>query len=168
MPAERKPAIPEAIRPQYEAISEIIDPVCREHLNEEYAQLARKLAETLAREHPALLEKGHARSWAAAIVYALGRVNFLFDKSQTPHLSATALCERFGVSTANASPKARKVFDAVGLFPFHPEWTLPSLMARSPLVWMIEVNGIPMDARMLPREIQEEAYRLGLIPYLPE
>ena len=168
MPGGKQPEIPETIRTQYEEITEITDQVCREHLNEEYAQLARKLAETLAREHPALLEKGRARSWAAAIVYALGRVNFLFDKSRTPHLSATALCERFGVSTANASPKARKIFDAVGLFPFHPEWTLSSLMAQSPLAWLIEVNGIPVDARMMPREIQEEAYRLGLIPYLPE
>jgi len=33
---------------------------------------------------------------------------------------------------------------------------------------MVEVDGIPMDARALPREIQEEAFRLGLIPFLPE
>ena len=36
------------------------------------------------------------------------------------------------------------------------------------LAWMVEVDGIPMDARALPREIQEEAFRLGLIPFLPE
>ena len=115
-----------------------------------------------------MLEKGKAKSWAAAVVYALGHINFLFDKSQQPHLSATALCKLFDVSTANVSPKARQILDAVGLFPFHPEWTLSSLMAHNPLAWMIEVNGIPVDARMMPREIQEEAHRLGLIPYLPE
>jgi hypothetical protein len=30
---------------------------------------------------------------------------------------------------------------------------------------IIEVNGLPVDARMMPREVQEEAHRLGLIPY---
>jgi hypothetical protein len=33
---------------------------------------------------------------------------------------------------------------------------------------MIQVNGLLADARHLPREIQEEAYRKGLIPYIPD
>ena len=36
------------------------------------------------------------------------------------------------------------------------------------MVWMIEVNGFVIDARFLKREIQEEALRKGLIPYIPE
>jgi hypothetical protein len=35
------------------------------------------------------------------------------------------------------------------------------------LVWMIQVNGFVIDARHAPREIQEEAFRKGLIPYIP-
>ena len=33
---------------------------------------------------------------------------------------------------------------------------------------MIQVNGLIADARHLPREIQEEAFRKGLIPYIPD
>ncbi len=33
---------------------------------------------------------------------------------------------------------------------------------------MIQVNGFTLDARYLNREIQEEAFRKGLIPYIPE
>jgi len=33
---------------------------------------------------------------------------------------------------------------------------------------MIQVNGFVLDARILKREIQEEALRKGLIPYIPE
>jgi hypothetical protein len=36
------------------------------------------------------------------------------------------------------------------------------------MVWMIQVNGFMVDARSLEREIQEEALRKGLIPYIPE
>lgn len=32
---------------------------------------------------------------------------------------------------------------------------------------MIEVNGLILDVRNAPREIQEEAFRRRLIPYLP-
>jgi tetratricopeptide (TPR) repeat protein len=44
---------------------------------------------------------------------------------------------------------------------------VPSLIEQNPLAWIIQVNGLPVDARQMPREIQEEAYRKGLIPYVP-
>jgi hypothetical protein len=33
---------------------------------------------------------------------------------------------------------------------------------------MIQINGFLVDARYLKREIQEEALRKGLIPFIPE
>jgi hypothetical protein len=48
-----------------------------------------------------------------------------------------------------------------------PRWTVPSMMDRNPLVWMLSVNGILMDIRYAPRGAQEEAFRKGLIPYIP-
>ena len=36
------------------------------------------------------------------------------------------------------------------------------------MAWMIMVNGLIVDARYLPREIQEVACRKGLIPYVPD
>ncbi|MCW3099835.1 MAG: plasmid pRiA4b ORF-3-like protein [Chthonomonadaceae bacterium] len=49
-----------------------------------------------------------------------------------------------------------------------PQWYRPSKMDNNPLAWMIMVDGLVMDARHLPREIQEVAYEKGLIPYIPE
>jgi hypothetical protein len=51
--------------------------------------------------------------------------------------------------------------------PFDPNWCLPSKIDANPMVWYIMVNGYIMDARTAPREIQAEAFRLGLIPYIP-
>lgn len=48
------------------------------------------------------------------------------------------------------------------------DWCLPSVLEQNPLAWMIEVNGLPENVRMMPKEVQEEAYRLGLIPYVPQ
>ena len=47
-----EPTIPEAARPFYEAIVGLIDAYCREHLNEEYRVMCRRLAGTLARKRP--------------------------------------------------------------------------------------------------------------------
>lgn len=48
-----------------------------------------------------------------------------------------------------------------------PEWTLPSRMDNNPMAWYISVNGLIVDARTMPREIQEVAFHKGLIPYIP-
>ena len=34
------------------------------------------------------------------------------------------------------------------------------------MAWIVEVDGLLVDARMLPPELQDEARRLGLIPDL--
>lgn len=161
-------SVPAKMRDVYEKIVALTDSFCGRHLNEEYAALSRRMAATLARKRPSPLLQGQARVWAGGIVYAVGRVNFLFDKSQQPHLTAQQLCDLFGVSQASASARAKQIFDALDLMQLHPEWTLPSKLDQNPLAWFILVNGIPVDARRAPREIQEEAFRRGVIPYLPE
>ena len=154
--------------PAFEAVVAITDGFCREHLNEEYAQLSRKLAAALARKRPSPIAQGKPLAWACAIVYALGSVNFLWDKTQTPHMSAGELCEGFGVSKGTGSARARIITKTFGMYQMDPHWCLPSLMDGNPYVWMLSVNGILMDIRYAPREAQEEALRKGLIPYLPE
>jgi hypothetical protein len=46
----------------------------------------------------------------------------------------------------------------LGTQPFDPQWTLPSLVEKNPLVWMAEVNGLLVDLRDMPREVQEIAF----------
>ena len=43
----------------------------------------------------------------------------------------------------------------------------PSLVETHPLVWMADVNGVPVDLRTMPREVQEIAFEKGMIPYIP-
>ncbi|MCS6910349.1 MAG: DUF6398 domain-containing protein [Anaerolineales bacterium] len=159
--------IPIALRPTYSAIVGQIEAVCREHLNDEYTALSRKLAAALARKRPSPLARGKPEIWACAIVYALGTINFLFDKSQPPYMRADELCAVFGVSQSSASAKAKLIRDLFDMFPMDPRWCLPSRIDQNPLVWMLEVNGLIVDVRYMPREVQEIAYRKGLIPYIP-
>jgi hypothetical protein len=52
-------------------------------------------------------------------------------------------------------------------FQLDPEWTLRSRMDDNPLAWFLIIDGIPVDARDLPRPMQEELARAGFIPYVP-
>ena len=64
--------------------------------------------------------------------------------------------------------KAKKVRDALGLVGrLDPEFCRRELLDDHPLAWLVEVNGMLVDARWLPPELQAEARRRGLIPDLP-
>jgi hypothetical protein len=159
--------VPRRMKERYEAVTGITEEFCRQHLDEEYADLSRKMAAALSREMPSPLESGRVKSWAAGIVHALGRVNFLSDDSREPHMTMGELCEKIGVSQSTAANKSREIWNRLDLMQLHPDWCLPSMLGENPLAWIVEVNGLPVDVRTMPREVQEEAYRLGLIPYVP-
>jgi hypothetical protein len=160
--------VPKHMQGIFDAIVTLTDIFCKTHLDDEYAQLARQATAALCRRRPSPLANGHVQTWACAMVYALGSVNFLFDKSQTPSMSAADLCAVFGVSKSTGAAKSKIVRDALKMGQLDPRWTRPSKLADNPMAWMIMVNGLIVDVRDLPRELQEAAFARGRIPYLPE
>ena len=168
MPRKTKSeTVPEAMKSRYDEIVAAMDAFCEEHLNAEYAQVCRQMAATLARKRPSPLLGGRPNTWAAAIVHTVGSVNFLFDKTQTPHIRADDLAALFGLSKSTVGNKSKQIKGILNISVFDSDWTLPSRIDGNPVAWLISVNGFILDARSAPRPIQEEAYRKGLIPYLP-
>jgi hypothetical protein len=155
------------VKPRFEEVVGLIETVCRAHLTEEYATVARELAAALARKRPSPLLAGQSRTWACGITYTVGSVNFLFDPTQQPHVRGSDLCALFEVSQSAGAAKSREIMRVFDIVPLDPRWSLPSRIADNPLVWMIPVNGVIVDMRMMPRDLQEQAYELGLIPFLP-
>ncbi len=160
--------IPKSMETTFQAITKITDEVCHRKLNDEYLQLAREVTAVLARKKSSPLTSGKPHTWACGIVYALGFVNFLFDKNTEPYLNATQLCEAFGVSKKTGAAKSKEVKDFLNMCQLDPKWCLPSMLDKNPLAWMIKVDGFMIDARHASREIQKIAFEKGLIPYLPE
>ena len=145
----------------------LIDQFCKEHLNEEYAVLCRKLAERLGRKRPSPLLHGSPNAWASGIVRAVGGVNFLHDKSQTPYMRSTDIDHYLGTSPSSGAAKLAAIRKMFKMHQLDPNWTLPSRLDDNPMVWMLQVNGFMMDVRHAPREVQEIAFNKGLIPYIP-
>ncbi len=161
----KEPTVPASARPAYDVITGLTDKFCREHLDAEYEALCRKLAGALARKRPSPLGRGKPEIWACAIVRVIGWVNFLDDSSQPGSIKLTAIDKAFGVPQATGQSKSKAIRDLLKVRMSDPQWTLPSRMDRNPSAWMIQINGLILDARHLRREFQEEAFRQGLIPY---
>ena len=149
-----------------ERIARLTNTFCLNHLDEDYRELCEDLTWG-AYDEGLPLEKGKPSSWASGIVHAIGFINFLQDPSQSPHMTSAQLAEGFGVSQQTMQNKSKIIRDEFDLMQMDPDWCLPSLIGENPLVWMLEVDGLIIDARTAPLEFQQEAYRLGLIPYIP-
>ncbi len=160
--------VPKTMEEKYRAIVKLTDYFSQENLNEEYAQMIRYATASLCRKRPSPLVKGKINSWACGITHAIGMVNFLFDKSQTPYFGASDLYKKFGVGQSTGQSKSKTVRDLLDMYQLDPNWSLPSRLDSNPIVWMLSVNGMIVDIRNLPREAQEMAFEKGLIPYIPD
>ena len=160
--------VPKAMQDKYREVVELTDSFSAEYLNDEYAQLIRYVVAALARKRPSPLAKGKANSWACGATHAIGMVNFLFDKSQTPNMSAADLYKIFGVGQSTGQGKSKTIRDYLNMYQSDPNWTLASNLASNPMAWMLSVNGLIIDIRTMPREAQEIALVKGLIPYIPD
>jgi purine nucleoside permease len=81
-------------------------------------------------------------------------------------MRADELAAGLGVVKSTMANKAARIRKILDLSWFEPELMRRSMLEQHPLTWLVEVNGIPVDARWLPQELQDEARRLGLIPDL--
>jgi hypothetical protein len=146
----------EVLKAKTERISELAQRVCREKLDEDYAQLAEKAIAKLSRKRPSPLLKGREHIWAGAVVYALGQTNFLFDQSFAPKATADDLAEWFGAAKTTLAAKATKIrkwLDMEHLFT--PEWLIPQLQQKNPIHDLVRVDGFMVPVNSLPPEYQQ-------------
>ena len=168
MGAKKSMKVPKTFEEIYATITKLTDGFCREHLDEEYAELARYAAAALCRKRPSpLLGGGRPKTWACGILYALGQVNYLSDKASEPYMMMRDLAGLMSVGQGTAASKAKAIGAALSMSQFDADWTLPSRVDQHPMAWFIQIDGIVVDVRNLPIEIQEVAFEKGLIPYLP-
>ncbi len=161
------PKVPEVSSKPFNEICTILSNVCTEKLNAEYFALCIELAAKLARKRPSPLLSGNAKTWAAGIIHALGTVNFLFDKSQLPHLTSKDLCDWFSLGQSTISGKSKMIRELFNMGHFDTNWCLPSKMMDNPLIWMVAFDGYIVDVRSAPYEMQVAAYEAGVIPFIP-
>lgn len=167
LPSAAELRVPAAQRGRAGLIFALTDAFCSESLDEECAELCRRLTARLARKRPTPLAGGRVETWAAGVVYVIARANFLFEPGRPLHVGADTIADAFGVAKGTASGKATRIEQALGLTSFEPELLHGTVAEQHPLTWLIAVDGFVVDARWLPLELQRRAHDHGLIPYVP-
>jgi len=159
--------VPKAMSARYMEVAGIVEQFCDEKLDAEYKEICLRALQKLCRKRPSPLLTGKARTWACGVVYAIGSGNFIFDKSQPIHMTASEIAGWFGLSGSTAGNKAAEITKLLNLSYMNTEFQRRSLIDGNPAIWYLNVNGILVDIRNMPREAQEAAYEKGLIPYIP-
>ena len=76
-----------AIENRKNQIISLIREFCTERLDDDYFELSVRLVEKLGRKRTVPFMSGKIEIWAAAVIHALGTINFLFDKSFQPYVT---------------------------------------------------------------------------------
>ncbi|MDT3740331.1 MAG: DUF6398 domain-containing protein [Candidatus Kapabacteria bacterium] len=137
-----------------EKLLELTRTFCTQKLNDEYFQLCEKLIKKLGRKKDVPFQRGKIEIWAAAIVYTIGSINFLFDKSFEPYMTATQISEYFGAKNSTVSNKAREIQSMFNLSYFSPEFSTQHSINSNPLTNMVMVDGFIVPLDTLPEDLQ--------------
>lgn len=128
---------------------------CDAHLDKGYKQLCEKLIVKMARKRNVPFLSGRMEIWAAAIIYAIGQINFLFDQSFVPYVSAQEISNYFGASKSTVSQKAKLIRDMFKMGYWDKEFSTTKMREDNPLSDMVMVNGLMVNIQSLPPELRD-------------
>lgn len=93
--------------------------------------------------------------WAASIVYTIGTLNFLFDKSFKPYIPSSDIHECLGTKSSTISAKSRLIKDLLKLNRFNNEFSTKHVFDINPLNQLVIVDGLLYPIESLPEEYQK-------------
>jgi hypothetical protein len=128
---------------------------CDNFLDDEYKHLCEKLIRKMSRKHNVPFLRGRENIWAASIIHALGRINFLFDQHSKPHVSAAAISKHFKASKKYVSQKATKILDMLKIRHWDKEFSTSAVKEHDPFSNLMMINGIPIVKKNLPINIKD-------------
>lgn len=145
----------EEIKNREKQLLELTGTFCAQKLNDDYYQLCEKLILKLGRKRDVPFKRGKIEIWAAAVVYAIGSINFLFDKSFEPYMTAEQISEYFETKNSTVSNKARQIKDMFDMWHFNPEFSTQNMKESNPFNDMVMVDGLIVPLSSIPEELQE-------------
>lgn len=135
---------------------DFVSSFCKQKLNDEYEQLCIKMIRKLCRKRNCPFERGNLEIWAASIIYTIGNMNFLFDKSFEPYIHSREIHDFFGTKSSTIGAKSRVIRDLLNLAPyFDKDFSTSRMSVQNPYNKLVEVDGFLLNIESLPEEYQQ-------------
>jgi hypothetical protein len=133
----------------------LVSDFCQDKLNEEYGTLCVELVQKLGRKRTVPFITGKLEVWAASIIYTIGNLNFLFDKSFEPYIPSSDIHEYFGTKSSTVSAKSKTIRDLLKLNRFDNEFSTNHLIENNPFNQYVMVDDLIVPINSLPEEYQQ-------------
>ena len=133
-------------------IAGLMKKFCDEKLDADYARLCEKLLGKLVRKRTMPLAAGKPEIWAMGIVHAIGTINFLFDKSFEPYVSASDLHAFYKTNPTSVTTKSKEIRDMFRLHYYDEEFSTEYMRNKSPFAGLVKINGFIVPLTMLKGE----------------
>lgn len=131
-------------------IIDLTSEFCIEKLDEDYNELSKRLIQKLGRKRNVPFETGKPEIWAAAVIHALGTINFLFDKSAQPYVTVDELNDFFGTKKTTTGSKSKQIRDLLKLGFWDKEFSTKRMAGSNPFANLVMVNGFIVNRNTLP------------------
>ncbi|MBW2217684.1 MAG: hypothetical protein JRF34_10920, partial [Deltaproteobacteria bacterium] len=126
--ADAKGVDEEKANNKIKAIDGMIEAFGGKRLNTLYTDLAFRLLRMIAGDRQLNLQRGRGEIWAAAIIYVIAQLNFLFDPEMEICISPDDICGFFGTKKSTVSSKAGLIRKELDLYYGHPDLCAPELV----------------------------------------
>ena len=103
-------------RTQAEEIEDIIKLFCNRHLNDELEKYSCSLLERVKKNRRLNIFRGQKETWASAVIYAIARLNFLFDSENEQYVSPELICSFSDSSKLSVFRKADQIINECKIF----------------------------------------------------
>jgi len=131
-------------------IIELIKEFCSQKLDDEYFGLSVRLIDKLGRKRVIPFMSGKIEIWAAAIIHALGTINFLFDKSFNPFVTIDEINNFFGTNKSSTGSKSKIIRDLLNLGYFDNEFSTNRIKENNPFDKLMMVDGFIVSKDIEP------------------
>lgn len=136
-------------------IVELTQGFCSQKLDNDYRQLCEKLIKKMGRKRNVPFTTGKIEILAASVVYAIGSINFLFDKSFEPYITAQEISDYFKTKNSTVSNKAKQIREMLKLDIFDNEFSTKHTKENNPFNNFVTVDGLIVPLSSLPENLQE-------------
>lgn len=144
-------------------IKELISEFGDKRLHATYTGFATNLCDAVAANGQLNINRGRIDIWAAAIVYAIAQLNFLFSRETTHYLTPDELCDWFKVKKTTVSSKAATIRKALDLYYDDERFCAPHITSN--FQFFEDENGFIFPAALLDPEGERILEPIPLKPH---
>jgi len=129
---------------------------CQKYLDKEYTDKCSQVFYDLLDENPDIFSRGEDGIWAASIVWAVGSVNFLGDKSFEPYASLVDVCSYFNANKSTVGQKSAKIRKLLNINQFNPTYQTTTLVSDLLNSLVLTPEGFIVPSDMFASESDED------------